>query len=80
MAQILVTVDEDIATQSIRKAIEMIKGVVSTRIYNKEEKEMTKQQQERYVKESLTRAWEEMKLAQASHTQLQTLDDFLNEI
>ena len=38
MAQILVTVDEDMATQSIRKAIEMIKGVVSTRIYNKEEK------------------------------------------
>ena len=57
MAQILVTVDEDMATQSIRKAIEMIKGVVSTRIYNKEEKEMTKRQQEHYVKESLTRAW-----------------------
>ncbi|MCI6876023.1 MAG: hypothetical protein PUF30_03545 [bacterium] len=80
MAQILVTVDEDMATQSIRKAIEMIKGVVSTRIYNKEEKEMTKRQQEHYVKESLTRAWEEMKLAQASNTQLQTLDDFLGEI
>ncbi len=41
---------------------------------------MTKRQQEHYVKESLTRAWEEMKLAQASNTQLQTLDDFLGEI
>ena len=46
MAQILVTVNEDIATQSIRKAIEMIKGVVSTTIYKQGEKEMTKRQQE----------------------------------
>ena len=45
MAQILVTVNEDIATQSIRKAIEMIKGVVSTTIYKQGEKEMTKRQQ-----------------------------------
>ena len=80
MAQILVTVNEDIATQSIRKAIEMIKGVVSTTIYKQGEKEMTKRQQELYVKESLTRAWKEMKTAQDSNTPLQSLDDFLNEI
>ena len=80
MAQILVTVNEDIATQSIRKAIEMIKGVVSTTIYKQGEQEMTKRQQEHYVKESLTRAWKEMKTAQASNTPLQSLDDFLNEI
>ena len=80
MAQILVTVNEDIATQSIRKAIEMIKGVVSTTIYKQGEKEMTKRQQEDYVKESLTRAWKEMKTAQDSNTPLQSLDDFLNEI
>lgn len=80
MAQILVTVNEDIATQSIRKAIEMIKGVVSTSIYKNTEKEMTQQQQELYVKESLTRAWEEMKTAQTTNQKLQSLDDFLNEI
>ena len=80
MAQILVTVNEDIATQSIRKAIEMIKGVVSTTIYKQGEKEMTTRQQELYVKESLTRAWKEMKTAQDSNTPLQSLDDFLTEI
>ena len=80
MAQILVTVNEDIATQSIRKAIEMIKGVVSTTIYKQGEKEMTKRQQELYVKESLTRAWKEMKTAQDSNTPSQSLDDFLTEI
>ena len=80
MAQILVTVNEDITTQSIRKAIEMIKGVVSTSIYKTSEKRMTKKQQELYVKESLTRAWEEVKTAEASNRQLQPLDDFLNEI
>ena len=80
MAQILVTVNEDIATQSIRKAIEMIKGVVSTTIYKQGEKEMTKRQQELYVKESLTRAWKEMKTAQDSNIPLQSLDDFLTEI
>ena len=41
---------------------------------------MTKKQQELYVKESLTRAWEEVKTAEASNRQLQPLDDFLNEI
>ncbi|MGM9760792.1 MAG: hypothetical protein ACI30I_11900 [Parabacteroides sp.] len=80
MAQILVTVSEDIATQNIRKAIEMIKGVVSTTMYKQGEKEITKRQQELYVKESLTRAWKEMKVAQASNAQLQSLDDFLNEM
>ena len=80
MAQILVTVNEDITTQSIRKAIEMIKGVVSTSIYKTSEKGMTKKQKELYVKESLTRAWEEVKTAEASNRQLQPLDDFLNEI
>ena len=80
MAQILVTVNEDITTQSIRKAIEMIKGVVSTSIYKTSEKGMTKKQQELYVKESLTRAGEEVKTAEASNRQLQPLDDFLNEI
>ena len=80
MAQILVTVNEDITTQSIQKAIEMIKGVVSTSIYKTSEKGMTKKQQELYVKESLTRAWEEVKTAEASNRQLQPLDDFLNEI
>ena len=58
----------------------MIKGVVSTSIYKTSEKGMTKKQQELYVKESLTRAWEEVKTAEACNRQLQPLDDFLNEI
>ena len=38
MAQILVTIDESITTKSIRHAIGMLKGVISTSLYNTEKK------------------------------------------
>ena len=50
MAQILVTIDESITTNSIRHAIGMLKGVISTSLYNTEKKVSKKKAQETYGK------------------------------
>ena len=53
MEQILVTVDSNQPLQNIRKAINMLRGVVSTTVVK--EPILTKtQKQQAYVKESLT--------------------------
>lgn len=57
MTQILVTLNEDSATQSIRRAIGMLRGVASTSIYKGDGVQVRKA----YVKETLTRAVAEMK-------------------
>ncbi|EFU29467.1 hypothetical protein [Segatella buccae] len=75
MTQILVTLDEDSTTQSIRRAIGMLRGVVSTSIYKGEE-----QARKAYVKETLTRAVTEMKAAKGKGLKRQTADDFIQEI
>ena len=79
MEQILVTVDSDKTLQNIRKAISMLRGVVSTSVVK--EPILTKtQRQQAYVKESLTRALQEVKLAKLEGRKLQSIDDFLKEL
>ena len=79
MEQILVTVDNNQPLQNIRKAINMLRGVVSTTVIK--EPILTKtQKQQAYVKESLTRALQEVKLAKLEGRKLQSIDDFLKEL
>ena len=79
MEQILVTVDNNQPLQNIRKAINMLRGVVSTTVMK--EPILTKtQKQQAYVKESLTRALQEVKLAKLEGRKLQSIDDFLKEL
>ena len=79
MEQILVTVDSNQPLQNIRKAINMLRGVVSTTVVK--EPILTKTlMQQAYVKESLTRALQEVKLAKLEGRKLQSVDDFLKEL
>ncbi len=79
MEQILVTVDNNQPLQNIRKAINMLRGVVSTTVMK--EPILTKtQKQQAYVKESLTRALQEVRLAKVEGRKLQSIDDFLKEL
>lgn len=79
MEQILVTVDTNQPLQNIRKAINMLRGVVSTTVLK--EPVLTKtQKQQAYVKESLTRALQEVKLAKLEGRELQSVDNFLKEL
>ena len=79
MGQILVTVDENQPLQNIRKAINMLRGVVSTSVMK--EPILTKtEKQQAYVKESLTRALREVKLARLEGRKLQSFDNFLKEL
>lgn len=79
MGQILVTVDENQPLQNIRKAINMLRGVVSTSVMK--EPILTKtEKQQAYVKDSLTRALREVKLARLEGRKLQSFDNFLKEL
>ena len=79
MEQILVTVDENQPLQNIRKAINMLRGVVSTTVMK--EPILTKtEKQQAYVKESLTRALQEVNFAKLEGRKLQSFDDFLEEL
>ncbi|MCE2617423.1 MAG: hypothetical protein ACTTJK_00395 [Phocaeicola sp.] len=75
MTQILVTLDEDSATQSIRRAIGMLRGVTSTSIYKGGD-----QTRKAYVKETLTRAVDELKTAKGKGMKMQKADDFIKEL
>ena len=68
--------------QSIRRAISMLRGVKATSVYKKEEKKDASPtaQQQAYVKDSLTRAYNEMKAADAAGLPLQSVEDFIQEI
>ncbi len=79
MEQILVTVDSNQPLQNIRKAINMLRGVVSTTVMK--EPILTKtERQQAYVKESLTRALQELRLAKLEGRKLQSADSFLKEL
>lgn len=79
MEQILVTVDNGQPLQNIRKAINMLRGVVKTSVVK--EPVLTKtERQQAYVKETLTRAMQEVKLARLEGRKLQSIDDFLKEL
>ena len=65
MTQILVTLNEDVTTQHVRKAIELLRGVVSTTVFKtKTETSPKTLRQQEYVNGSLTRAFDELKRAQ----------------
>ena len=79
MNQILVTIDNEQPLQNIRKAINMLRGVVSTAVVKEPILSKT-QQQQAYVKESLARAFNEVKEAELEGRKLQSVDDFLKEL
>ncbi len=71
MTQILVTVNEDVTTKNIRKAIELLKGVVSTKVFKaKSGNDMKTLKQQAYVKDSLERAFGELNQASSDGTKL----------
>ncbi len=79
MEQILVTIDDGQSLQNIRKAINMLRGVVKTSVVK--EPVLTKtERQQAYVKETLTRAMQEVKLARLEGRKLQSIDNFLKEL
>ena len=81
MTQILVTVNEDVTTKNIRKAIELLKGVVSTKVFKaKSGNDVKTLKQQTYVKDSLERAFGELNQAGNDGTKLQTADDFIKEL
>ena len=57
----------------------MLRGVVSTTIVKDPVLSKT-QRQQAYVKDSLTRAFNELKLAKLEGKELQSADDFLKEL
>ena len=79
MEQILVNVDADQSLPNIRKAIKMLRGVVSTTVMKQPILSKTERQQA-YVKESLTRALQEVKLARLEGRKLPDARDFLKEL
>lgn len=79
MGQLLVTIDNNQPLQGIRNAINMLRGVISTTIVREPVLSKT-QKQQAYVRESLTRAFNEVKMAELEGKKLQDVDDFLKEL
>lgn len=80
MEQILVTIDtEDQSLQKIRAAIKMLRGVVSTSVIKDPVLTKTEKQQA-YVKETLTRAMQEVRLAKLNGQKLPDARDLLKEL
>ena len=80
MTQILVTLNEGAPTQSVRRAIGMLKGVAETFVMKTKTKENQKTlTQQKYVRETLTQALNEVKEAKRTGRKLKSLDDFLEE-
>ena len=80
MEQILVTIDtEDQSLQKIRAAIKMLRGVVSTSVMKDPVLTKTEKQQA-YVKESLTRAMQEVRMAKLKGQKLPDARDLLKEL
>lgn len=78
MTQILVTIDEKQSMQHILDAIKMLRGVVSTSILQTPADK--RQKQEKYVKESLEKALQEVRLAEMEGRELQSFDEFMAEL
>lgn len=61
--------------------IELLRGVVSTTVFKtKDESNKKTLRQQAYVKESLERAFDEMKQARREGRKLQSADDFIKEL
>ena len=81
MTQILVTLNDGVSTQSIRRAISMLRGVEATSVMKSmfaDEKKTLAQQ--KYVKDTLTRALREVEEAKREGRKLQSADDFIKEL
>lgn len=76
MAQILVTIDDTQSLASVRNAIKMLRGVVSTSVMDTSSSSKTEKQQA-YVQKTLTKAMQEVKLAKLEGKELQNIDDFI---
>lgn len=79
MAQILVTIDDTQSLASVRNAIKMLRGVVSTSVMDTSSLSKTEKQQA-YVQKTLTKAMQEVKSAKLEGKELQNIDDFINEM
>lgn len=79
MAQILVTIDDTQSLASVRNAIKMLRGVVSTSVMDTSSLSKTEKQQA-YVQKTLTKAMQEVQLAKLEGKELQNIDDFINEM
>lgn len=81
MTQILVTLNEDVATKSVRKAIGLLRGVASTMVFSSKSTLDSKAiRQQKYVKESLERAFDEVKRAERGEHKLMTDDEFMEQL
>ena len=81
MTQILVTLNEDATTQSVRKAIELLRGVISTSVFKSSVTPDSKTlRQQKLVKESLERAFDEVERAKRGEHTLMTDEDFIERL
>ena len=78
MEQILVTIDDSQSLSNIRKAIRLLRGVVSATIVKNGQS--VEEQQKAYVKDSLSKAVREVRLAKLEGHKLQGIDEFLSEM
>lgn len=79
MEQILVTIDDPQSLASVRNAITKLRGVVSTSVLKNTSLSKTEKQQA-YVKDTLTRAMNEVKLSKLEGKEFQDIDDFIKEM
>lgn len=78
MTQILVTLNEGVTTQAIRKAIELMRGVATTVVLKSKATDNHKAlTQQKLVKDSLTRAFDEVHCAQREGRKLQSADNYI---
>ena len=77
--KLVVSVTDPSMVNKLRNAIKLLNGVGSISVMN--EPKLTKtERQQTYVKETLTRALQEVKLAKLEGRKLQSIDDFLKEL
>ena len=79
MEHILVTIDDSQSLASVRNAITKLRGVVSTSVLKNTSLSKTEKQQA-YVKDTLTRAMNEVKLSKLEGKEFQDTDDFIKEM
>ena len=81
MTQILVTLNEEVTAQNVRKAIELLRGVVSTTVFKNDARVDKKTlRQQKYVKESLERAFDEVERAKKREHTLMTDEEFMDKL
>lgn len=81
MTQILVTLNEDVAAQTVRKAIELLRGVASTVVFqNKGNTDKKTLRQQKRVKESLERAFDELERAKRGEHTLMSEEEFMEQL